>query len=210
MHRLTDRQLRHLSSRRTPLVVTASVAGGQASMEQVGAEVPFSPGLYADQAEILLSNHLSSREVKVFGAAEILDSLEVRSGSPAVVAFVKEKSLGLPSFVTYTVGVSDPRAGSQGPLSTALTFSSPATNQALTIPVTVALVLDRRGAGPYGAGLFQHLLDSYQALFFSLFTLLAGTAVTVIAYHAVYAPRELTGPVVLTPRASPGHSPHCE
>ncbi|KAM4799986.1 nuclear pore membrane glycoprotein 210 [Urocitellus parryii] len=208
MHRLTDGQLRHLSSRRTALVVTASVAGGQAPMEQVGAEVPFSPGLYADQTEILLSNHLSSREVKVFGAAEILDSLEVRSGSPAVVAFVKDKSPGLPSCVTYTVGVSDPKAGSQGPLSTALTFSSPATNQALTIPVTVALVLDRRGAAPYGAGLFQHLLDSYQALFFSLFTLLAGTAVTVIAYHAVYAPRELAGPVVLTPRASPGHSPH--
>nr|XP_027779458.1 nuclear pore membrane glycoprotein 210-like [Marmota flaviventris] len=149
MHRLTDGQLRHLSSRRTPLVVTASVAGGQTSVEQVGAEVPFSPGLYADQTEILLSNHLSSREVKVFGAAEIQDSLEVRSGSPTVVAFAKEKSLGLPSFITYTVGVSDPRAGSQGPLSTALTFSSPATNQALTIPVTVALVLDRRGAGPY-------------------------------------------------------------
>uniref|UniRef100_A0A8C9USF1 Nucleoporin 210 n=1 Tax=Spermophilus dauricus TaxID=99837 RepID=A0A8C9USF1_SPEDA len=208
MHRLTDGQLRHLSSRRTPLVVMASVAGGQASMEQVGAEVPFSPGLYTDQTEILLSNHLSSREVKVFGAAEILDSLEVRSGSPAVVAFLKEKSPGLPSSVTYTVGISDPKAGSQGPLSTALTFSSPATNQVLSIPGTVALVLDRRGAGPYGAGLFQHLLDSYQALFFSLFTLLAGTAVTVIAYHAVYAPRELAGPVVLTSRASPGHSPH--
>lgn len=80
MHRLTDGQLRHLSSRRTPLVVTASVAGGQTSVEQVGAEVPFSPGLYADQTEILLSNHLSSRKVKVFGAAEILDSLEVSGG----------------------------------------------------------------------------------------------------------------------------------
>lgn len=65
-----------------------------------------------------------------------------------MLAFMKEKSLGLPSFVTYTVGVSDPTAGSQGPLSTALTFSSPTTNQAITIPVTVAFVMDRRGAGP--------------------------------------------------------------
>lgn len=56
--------------------------------------------------------------------------------------------MGLPSFVTYTVGVSDPTAGSQGPLSTALTFSSPVTNQAITIPVTVAFVMDRRGPGP--------------------------------------------------------------
>lgn len=71
----------------------------------------------------------------------------MKSGSPAVLAFVKEKSLGLPSFVTYTVGISDPTAGSQGPLSTALTFSSPSTNQAVTIPVTVAFVMDRRGPG---------------------------------------------------------------
>lgn len=65
-----------------------------------------------------------------------------------MLAFEKEKSLGLPSFITYTVGVSDPAAGSQGPLSTALTFSSPMTNQAITIPVTVAFVMDRRGPGP--------------------------------------------------------------
>lgn len=71
----------------------------------------------------------------------------MKSGSPAVLAFVKEKSLGLPSFVTYTVSISDPTAGSQGPLSTALTFSSPSTNQAVTIPVTVAFVMDRRGPG---------------------------------------------------------------
>lgn len=65
-----------------------------------------------------------------------------------MLAFAKEKSLGLPSFITYTVGVSDPAAGSQGPLSTALTFSSPITNQAISIPVTVAFLTDHRGAGP--------------------------------------------------------------
>ena len=71
----------------------------------------------------------------------------MKSGSPAVLAFVKEKSLGLPSFVTYTVGISDPTAGSQGPLSTALTFSSPSADQSVTIPVTVAFVMDRQGPG---------------------------------------------------------------
>lgn len=63
--------------KKTALVVTASILGGHFSGEQVGAEVPFSPGLYADQAEILLSNHHTSSEVKVFGAGEILESLEV-------------------------------------------------------------------------------------------------------------------------------------
>ncbi|KAB0356083.1 hypothetical protein FD754_000239 [Muntiacus muntjak] len=208
MLRLTDQQLKHLSLKRTALLVTASLPGSPAPAEQAGAEVPFSPGLYADQAEILLSNHYTSSEVKVFGAMEVLEHLEVKSGSPAVLAFVKEKSLGLPSFVTYTVGISDPAAGSQGPLSTALTFSSPSTNQAVTIPVTVAFVMDRRGPGAHGAGLFQHVLDSYQAMFFTLFALLAGTAVMIIAYHAICAPREPPTTPALSPRASPQHSPH--
>uniref|UniRef100_A0A7N5KGU2 Nucleoporin 210 n=2 Tax=Ailuropoda melanoleuca TaxID=9646 RepID=A0A7N5KGU2_AILME len=208
MHRLTDTQLRHLSMKKTPLLVTASIAGSRVPGEHVGAEVPFSPGLYTDQAEILLSNHYTSSEVKVFGATEILENLEVKSGSPAVLAFEKEKSLGLPSFITYTVGISDPAAGSQGPLSTALTFSSPLTNQAITIPVTVAFVMDRRGPSPHGASLFQHFLDSYQVMFFTLFALLAGTAVMIIAYHTICAPRELTVPPALSPRAGPHHSPH--
>ncbi|XP_045846615.1 nuclear pore membrane glycoprotein 210 [Meles meles] len=208
MHRLTDKQLKHLSVKKTALLVTASIPGSHAPREHVGAEVPFSPGLYTDQAEILLSNHYTSAEVKVFGAMEILENLEVKSGSPAVLAFEKEKSLGLPSFITYTVGISDPTAGSQGPLSTALTFSSPMTNQAITVPVTVAFVMDRRGPGPHGASLFQHFLDSYQVMFFTLFALLAGTAVMIIAYHTVCVPRELNAPPALSPRASPRHSPH--
>lgn len=77
MHRLTDKQLKLLSLKKTALLATASLRGGHFSGEQVGAEVPFSPGLYADQAEILLSNHYTSSEVKVFGAMEILENLEV-------------------------------------------------------------------------------------------------------------------------------------
>uniref|UniRef100_A0A2K6GN68 Nucleoporin 210 n=1 Tax=Propithecus coquereli TaxID=379532 RepID=A0A2K6GN68_PROCO len=207
-HRLTDKQRKHLSMKKMALVVTASLSGSRFSTEQVGAEMPFSPGLYADQAEILLSNQHASSEVKVFGAPEALESLEVKSGSPAVLVIEKEKSFGLPSFITYMVGVSDPTAGSQGPLSTLLTFSSPTTNQAITVPVTVAFMMDRHGPGPYGASLFQHFLDSYQVMFFTLFALLAGTAVMIIAYHTVCAPRELTVPAALTPRASPRHSAH--
>lgn len=208
MHRLTDKQLKLLSMKKTALLVTASLLGSHFSGEQVAAEVPFSPGLYADQAEVLLSNHYTSSEVKVFGAMEILENLEVKSGSPAVLAFEKEKSFGLPSFVTYTVGLSDPVAGSQGPLSTTVTFSSPTTSQAVTIPVTVVFVMDHRGPGPYGASLFQHFLDSYQVMFFTLFAMLAGTAVMVIAYHTVRAPQELNTSPALSPRVSPRHSPH--
>lgn len=77
MHRLTDKQLKHLNMKKTSLAVTASIPSSHTSVEKVGAEVPFSPGLYANQAEILLSNHYTSSEVKIFGAVEILENLEV-------------------------------------------------------------------------------------------------------------------------------------
>uniref|UniRef100_A0A8B9GDC4 Nucleoporin 210 n=1 Tax=Amazona collaria TaxID=241587 RepID=A0A8B9GDC4_9PSIT len=44
---------------------------------QIGTEVPFNPGFYADQTEMLLSNRYTSSDVKIFGATEILDTLEV-------------------------------------------------------------------------------------------------------------------------------------
>uniref|UniRef100_A0A669P513 Nucleoporin 210 n=1 Tax=Phasianus colchicus TaxID=9054 RepID=A0A669P513_PHACC len=116
------------------------------SGEQIGTEVPFNPGFYADQTEVLLSNHYTSTDVKIFGATEILDTLEVKCGSPMVKAFEKEKSYGLPSYIVYTVSLSDPRVSSQGSLSTALTVSSPMTDQTITIPVTVIYLTDRTSA----------------------------------------------------------------
>ncbi|POI25051.1 hypothetical protein CIB84_011199, partial [Bambusicola thoracicus] len=146
MHRLTDKQLKHLSMSKTALRVTASIQGSHFSGEQIGTEVPFNPGFYADQTEVLLSNHYTSADVKIFGATEILDTLEVKCGSPTVKAFEKEKSYGLPSYTVYTVSLSDPRVSSQGSLSTALTVSSPMTDQTITIPVTVIYLTDRTSA----------------------------------------------------------------
>jgi len=77
MHRLTDKQLKHLSMSKTALRVTASVQGSHFSGERISTEVPFNPGFYADQTEILLSKHYPSSDVKIFGATEILDTLEV-------------------------------------------------------------------------------------------------------------------------------------
>ncbi|XP_028906828.1 nuclear pore membrane glycoprotein 210 [Ornithorhynchus anatinus] len=208
MHRLTDKQLKHLSMKKTALTVTASISGTHFSGEQIGAEVPFNPGFYADQSEILLSNHYPSSDVKIFGATEILENLEVKSGSPMVVAFAKEKSYGLPSFVTYTVSISEPTVTSQGSLSTLLTISSPLTDQSITIPVTMIYVEEKHGPGQQGTGLFQHFLDSYQIMFFTLFALLAGTAVMIIAYHAIFSPKERNLHPAFTPITSPQQSPN--
>ncbi|XP_061328975.1 nuclear pore membrane glycoprotein 210 [Pezoporus flaviventris] len=207
MHRLTDKQLKQLSMSRTALRVTASIQSSHFSGEQISTEVPFNPGFYADQTEMLLSNRYTSSDVKIFGATEILDTLEVKSGSPRVKAFEKEKSYGLPSYVVYTVSLSDPRVSSQGSLSTTLTVSSPVTDQSITIPVTVIYLTDRTSAPvKHGASLFQHFLDSYQVMFFTLFALLAGTAVMIIVYHAVFSPKEEHSHPAFTPRTTPQHT----
>ena len=51
-----------------------------------------------------------------------------------------------------------------------------------------------------GAGLFQHFLDSYQVMFFTLFALLAGTAVMIIGEAAMPCPP--------APSFLPNPSPH--
>ena len=99
MLRLTDKQLRHLSLKRTALLVTPSLPGSHFSGEQVGAEVPFSPGLYTDQAEILLSNHYTNSEVKVFGAMEVLENLEVSGDQAGAKASEGTKRQGGPAGV---------------------------------------------------------------------------------------------------------------
>nr|XP_033781607.1 nuclear pore membrane glycoprotein 210 [Geotrypetes seraphini] len=196
MHRLTDKQLKDLSMGKPTLIVTASIQGIQSPGEQSSAEVPFNPGFYADQTDVLLSNHYPSADVKIFGATEILDNLEVKSASPMVNTFEREKSYGLPSFVIYTFSISDVKVLSQGSLSTIVTVSSMLTEQSIIIPVTLIYLTDRITTAQFGtverASFFQHFIDSYQVIFFTLFALLAGTAVMIIGFHSVFSPKEPT------------------
>ncbi|XP_077181720.1 nuclear pore membrane glycoprotein 210 isoform X2 [Paroedura picta] len=205
MHRLPDKQLRQLTMSKTVLVVTAAVQNGHFSIEQISAEVPFNPGFYANETEITLSNHYPSSDVKIFGATEILQNLEVKSGSPVVVISEKDRSYGLPSYITYTVRLSDPRLSSKGSLSTMLTITSRVTDQSFTIPVTMIYVSDRTLSVKYGASLLHHFIDSYQIMFFTLFALLAGTAVMIIVHYAIFSPKEQKTHPAFTPRSSPHH-----
>ncbi|XP_068883797.1 nuclear pore membrane glycoprotein 210 [Aphelocoma coerulescens] len=209
MHNLTDKQLKHLSRSKAMLRVTASVRGSAVPGEQLGTEVPFNRWFYADQAEMLLSNQDMSSVLKVFGASEILDSLEVKCESPAVKVLEKEKSRGLPSYVVYSVSLADPRVPSQGSLSTTLTVSSPMTDQSISIPVTVIYLSDRTTAPMrYEATLFQQFVESYQVMIFTLFALLAGTAVMIIAYHAFFSPNGQHNQPVIHSRTSLQHTPN--
>ncbi|XP_060621976.2 nuclear pore membrane glycoprotein 210 [Anolis sagrei] len=208
VQRLSDKQLKQLSMSKTAIIVSASIQDNHFSMEQIGAEVPFNPGFFANQTEIILSNHHTSSDVKIFGAIEVLENLEVKPGSPVVMAFEKDKSYGLPSYVTYTVALSDPRLTSRGPLSTMLIISSTMIDQSITIPVTIIHVSDRTPSVRHGPGLLQHFLDSYQAMFFTCFALLAGMAVMIIVHYTVFSPKEQQVHPAFIPRTSPQHRQH--
>ncbi|MGH0179350.1 UNVERIFIED_CONTAM: hypothetical protein FKN15_001175 [Acipenser sinensis] len=74
----SDQHLKALSMSRPGLIVKAVVQGSHFSGEQISAQVPFNPGFYADQTDILLSNQNTATDVTVYGASEILSNLEVR------------------------------------------------------------------------------------------------------------------------------------
>ncbi|KAJ7316815.1 hypothetical protein JRQ81_002977, partial [Phrynocephalus forsythii] len=208
MQKLPEKYIKQLTMSKTSVIVRASVQGSHFSTEETSAEVPFNPGFYANQTEIILSNHYTSSDVKIFGAIELLENLEVKSGSPLVVAWEKDRSYGLPSYVTYTVSLSDPRLATRGSLSTTLTITSTPTDQAIAIPVTMMYLSDRTPSLRYGPSLFQHFLDSYQAMFFTLFALLGGMAVMIIVHYAVFAPKEQQTHPAFIPRKSPQHRQH--
>ncbi|XP_063064114.1 nuclear pore membrane glycoprotein 210 [Engraulis encrasicolus] len=220
---VTEQHVKTLSMSSTNLLVKAGVEGSHFSGEQVGALLPVNPGLYADQNEVILSNQHTSADVTVFGSPDALDSLEVSSSSSAVGVSEKEVSLSYPSFIKYTVTALDTLAAS----SASLSIKSPSSAQVVTIPVTImhvaeAMIQQRVSVplGSEGAGVLQHFLDSYQVMFFTLFMLLAVTALVVIVCHALFSPKDPSPhpafiqttpplPVPASPPSSPfkNHSP---
>ncbi|KAL2103919.1 hypothetical protein ACEWY4_000787 [Coilia grayii] len=225
LHPVTEQHMKVLSMTMTNLLVKAGVEGSHFSGEQVGALLPVNPGLYADQNEVILSNQHTTADVTLFGSPGALESLEVTSSSPAVAVSEKEVSLSYPSFVKYTVTALNPQKASSATIS----IKSPSSEQVVTIPVTIMHVTEpiaqQRASAPLGSeapGVLHNFLDSYQVMFFTLFMLLAVTALVVIVCHALFSPKEQTphpafiqstppstGTVPATPASSPfkNHSP---
>ncbi|KAM6977831.1 nuclear pore membrane glycoprotein 210 [Aplochiton taeniatus] len=189
---LSDQQTRALSVSTADLLVRAGLEGSAFSGEQVGARLPIEPGLYADQTEVLLSSLHPSAELTVYAAPSALASIEVTSSSPSISVQEKEASQGFPSFSKYTVSAVEPQGAA---VSTSISISSSSSGQVILIPVTLARVADPSAAkqdGKDGAHFLQNFIDSYQMMFFTLFALLAGTAIIVIVCHAAFAPRDQT------------------
>lgn len=192
---MTDQQTRVLSMSMTNLLVKAGLEGSAFSGEQVSARLPVEPGLYSDQTELLLSNLHPSAELKVYGPSTVLSNVEVTSTSPDITIQETEVHLDFPSFKKYTVSA----AGTLAAISTSVSISSPSSGQRLVIPVTVMHIADASAAkqaaasavGTLEGGHSLHsFINSYQMMFFTLFALLAGTAIIIIVLHTVFSPRE--------------------
>ncbi|XP_043080989.1 nuclear pore membrane glycoprotein 210 [Puntigrus tetrazona] len=187
---MSDQQVKVLSLSMTEVEVKAGVQGSVFSGEQISARLPVSPGIYADQTDIILSNQQPSAELTIYGPTAVLQQLDVKSSSPVIVIEEKEVSL---SYVRYAVSVLRPL----GSLTASVSVSSASSAQVLHVPVTVmhlaassssvqAHVVD----GADGPSILQQFIDSYQVMFFTLFSLLAATAVIIIVCHALFSPKD--------------------
>ncbi|XP_071332766.1 nuclear pore membrane glycoprotein 210 isoform X1 [Trachinotus anak] len=194
---MSDQQTRVLSMSMTNLLVKAGLEGGAFSGEQVSAKLPIEPGLYSDKTELLLSNLHPSAELTIYGPTAALTNMEVVSTSPNIAVQEKEAHQGFPSFSKYIVSAVDPQAA----VSASVSISSTSSGQSLLIPVTLIHVADlsaaMQAAAPpvvnmEGDHSLQSFTNSYQMMFFTLFALLAGTAIVIIVLHTVFSPREQT------------------
>lgn len=215
---MTDQQTRVLSMSMTNLLVKAGVEGSAFSGEKVIARLAIEPGLYTDQTELLLSNMHPSAELTVFGPAAALSDMELATSSPAIGIKEKEAQNSFPYFTKYIISVLDPQASG----SASISISSTSSSQSLSIPVTLIHVADHSAAMHAAAPHLGHLevgqslhsfLNSYQMMFFILFTLLAGTAIIIIVFHSMFSPKQQsyhhgptihrTPPTAASPFASP-------
>ncbi|KAE8293658.1 Nuclear pore membrane glycoprotein 210 [Larimichthys crocea] len=190
---MTDQQTRVLSMSMTNLLVRAVLEGSAFSGEQVSAMLPIEPGLYSDQTELLLSNLHPSAELTIYGPAAALSNMEVVSTSSSIAVQEKEVHHGFPGFSKYTVSAVDPHVA----VSASISISSASCSQALVIPVTLIHVADpsaaMQAAAPVdiqGGHSLHSFINCYQMMFFTLFALLAGTAIVIIVLHNVFSPRE--------------------
>ncbi|XP_053337877.1 nuclear pore membrane glycoprotein 210 [Clarias gariepinus] len=188
---MTEQQVKVLGVSMSRVRVEADVVGSHFSGERVGVELQVNAGVYTDQSHLILSSQHTSTELTVYGAAGLLQHLQMKSSSPSILVQEKEASYTYPSFKRYTVTL----LNSRDVTSSSLTILSPGNEQQLLIPITVVPVADstftsRAAVGDKeGVGILQQFMDSYQVMFFTLFALLAGTAVTVIVCHALFFPR---------------------
>ncbi|XP_067823987.1 nuclear pore membrane glycoprotein 210-like [Heptranchias perlo] len=204
---LSDSVRRELSTgRNTYVSVKASVLGGHYAGQVGRTEIPFIPGFYMNQSAVTLSNKEPTVNITIFGIDKVLNELEVRSQSPAIVVSQPIQLYSVPKIV-YSLSTANLSLLQQGLSCTNISVSSSLTRQVMHVTVTVLRSGANGGTGgdlPFEEStFFDQLVESYQVLMFTLFAVLATTAIIFIAYNA-FLTRIQTIPVIYvsaTPQA---------
>ncbi|XP_043574323.1 nuclear pore membrane glycoprotein 210-like isoform X5 [Chiloscyllium plagiosum] len=184
----------------TYISVKASVLGGHYAGQVGRTEIPFIPGFFMNQSVVTLSYKEPTVNITIFGIAKVLNELEVRSQSPAIVV---SKPVRLHSLhnVVYSLSTANLSLLQQGLPCTNISVSSILTKQ--SVHVTVTVLRSGGNGGTTGkrelpfeeSTFFDQLVESYQVLMFTLFAVLATTAIIFIAYNA-FLTRIQTIPVI--------------
>ncbi|GCB68852.1 hypothetical protein scyTo_0005370 [Scyliorhinus torazame] len=188
----------------TYISVKASVLGGHYAGQVGRTEISFIPGFYMNQSSVTLSCKEPTVNITIFGIVKVLNELEVRSQSPAIVVSPPIQLYSV-SNIVYSLSTVNLSLLQQGLPCTNISVSSPLTRQVMHVTVTVL----RSGGNGGTTGelpfeestFFDQLVESYQVLMFTLFAVLATTAIIFIAYNA-FLTRIQTIPVIYVSTSS--------
>nr|XP_025045304.1 nuclear pore membrane glycoprotein 210-like isoform X5 [Pelodiscus sinensis] len=162
--------------------------------------VPFLPAFYLNQSEVVFSSKLLTGKIRVLGAEQVLEKLEVHPTSPVIIVRQPEHSPNMPGLVSYPVSVVNLTSLQQMAAPIYINVSCVLTGQRVTVSVRVVAeppVLSQCSE----AGIVQQLIGSYQILLFTLFAVLASTTVIFLTYNA-FLTRVQNVPVVYVPTSA--------
>ncbi|XP_038624412.1 nuclear pore membrane glycoprotein 210-like [Tachyglossus aculeatus] len=196
--------LQPLSVADTAVYTWVSLSGPRGPGGSQRLLVPFVPAFFVNRSELRLSRAHPAAEVRVLGVDRVLDKLEVSASSPVVVVQRRGRSATVPGQAVYTVRVVNVTSLRQMAAPVFVNVSCPLTRQRAAVPVRA--VREEATVGHCeDAGMVQQLVGSYQILLFTLFAVLASTAVIFLTYNA-FLNRVQTVPVVYVPTPASGQT----
>ncbi|XP_051849946.1 nuclear pore membrane glycoprotein 210-like [Antechinus flavipes] len=162
--------------------------------------IPFIPAFYINQTELILSSKQEIGEIRVLGVDRVLEKLEVFPSSPVLVVSPHKRSTLIPGLAIYPVQVVNFTSLQQMAALVFINISCVLTGQREAVPVRAVIEKSSMGDQCEDSGVVQQLIESYQMLLFTMFAVLASTAVIFLAYNA-FLSRVQTVPVVYVPTA---------
>nr|XP_033779467.1 nuclear pore membrane glycoprotein 210-like isoform X2 [Geotrypetes seraphini] len=193
--------LQALSTARTSVILSATILGDHHKRGPQKHIIPFLPAFFVNQTQLIFSSQQETDHIRVLGREKVLQALEVVSDCPAILVG-RPHSFDTLGMYAYPVQVLN--LGSlQQTMPVFVNISCSFTGQRVAVVVTAVTEEHSKLDQCEDPGIVQQLINSYQVLLFTLFAVLASTAVIFLAYSALQN-RLQTAPVVYIPTAPAG------